>query len=373
MTPRKRNWLQRMFGNPEQNSSHRSGESQPAHPGVHNEETGTPPEPDHLGDPHPVFTELTMRQAMAMEEQLRRSLEERGFAVEFEDYSVKFARSENQTRTMGLDNLPRLLAQLDDFDAEMPETVDEFVGNLVAAMDSPRLPDAEFYAAMRVRLAPMDQKGNEDFGKDSPLRPFSEDAFIRLVLDTEQSIQSLTTPALEDRGPVEDLYRMGYRNLWQELVDSDMSFSEYAPNKDNPDEKCWLLEGTNFFIGSAPLFLEELFERNAPHVDRSNGLIFAMPFRHVTIAREVTNGSDLMNSIGLMASLAAELYTTQPGAVSPRLHLMHMGEVETFTNVVWGQGNSRQAEIHIKPNAYLMGRISDGLDDGPEGPEGPVL
>ena len=54
-----------------------------------------------------------------------------------------------------------------------------------------------------------------------------------------------------------------------------------------------------------------------------------------------------------------------------------MGEVTTFTDVVWGD-KDRQVEIQVKPTPYLMGRISDGLDGdggfgfgGPGGPSDP--
>lgn len=224
------------------------------------------------------------------------------------------------------------------------------------------------------------------FTKDSPVQPWSEDTIVRLCFDSEESVENLNPSSLEDRGPVEDLYRMGYRNLWQELIDSDLSAVRFTPSEEqrfgasqastlppsmqdaNAEESCWLLETSSFFGGSIPLFLDEIMERYAPEVDRSKGLIFAMPHRHLTLVREVTNGASLMNSIGLMVSITAEQYTSQPGSISPRLHLWHEGQVETFTDIIWGD-DERQAEIQVKPSPYLMAKINEGLD-GPEGPEG---
>lgn len=320
------------------------------------------PGDDPLADPHPSFPHFSMRQVVRVEREVSQALDARGFTSSFGATTVKFSQDGGRSGVLDLNRLMSRLNRLPDFDAEMPLAVDRFVAAWLEAEADQPLSDAAFYAAMRVRLSDIADKGDEEFTRDAPIRPFTEDSFIRLVLDLEDSIQGLLAPALEDRGPVEDLYRMGYRNLWQELIDSDMTFREYAPNAQKPEEKCWLMQGDNYFIGSAPLFLDELFEHYAPHVDRSQGVIFAMPFRHIALAREVTSGHDLMNSIGLMASLAAELYTTQPGAISPRLHLAYMGEITTITDVKRSGPGGRQVEIHIKPNAHLIGRIGDGLD-----------
>lgn len=250
--------------------------------------------------------------------------------------------------------------------------------------------DADFYAAMRVRLAPVKKelgvapKGSFQFDKDSPVRPYADDLIVRLCLDRPGGIRALTERDLDDRGLVEHLYRMGYRNLWQDLIESDLHFREVRsdsgvlPHDGEQDpEMVWSIESSSYYAGSAPLFLEELFARHRPDVDLSSGIIFASPHRHLTLAREVTNGNDLMGSIGLMATMAAEQYSSQPGQISPRLHLLHMGEVTTFTDVVWGD-KDRQVEIQVKPTPYLMGRISDGLDGdggfgfgGPGGPGDP--
>ena len=250
--------------------------------------------------------------------------------------------------------------------------------------------DADFYAAMRVRLAPVKKelgvapKGSFQFDKDSPVRPYADDLIVRLCLDRPGGIRALTERDLEDRGLVEHLYRMGYRNLWQDLIESDLHFREVRsdsgvlPHDGEQDpEMVWSIESSSYYAGSAPLFLEELFARYRPDVDLGSGIIFASPHRHLTLAREVTNGNDLMGSIGLMATMAAEQYSSKPGQISPRLHLLHMGEVTTFTDVVWGD-KDRQVEIQVKPTPYLMGRISDGLDGdggfgfgGPGGPSDP--
>lgn len=247
-----------------------------------------------------------------------------------------------------------------------------------------KLSDADFYRAMRVRIAPLrpganaDHQGAYEFLKDAPVRPFAEDMTTRLCLDLDGGVFALEDADLFDRGPVEHLYRMGYRNLWQDLIDSDLAFKEVRSDSgvlprqgDVEPEMLWSIEGSSYYAGSAPLFLEELFERFKPGVDLSSGIIFASPHRHLTLAREVTNGNDLMGSIGLMATMAAEEFSSSTGQISPRLHLLHMGEVTTFTDVVWGN-KDRQVEIQVKPTPYLMSRISDGLDgDGGLGGFGP--
>lgn len=271
--------------------------------------------------------------------------------------------------------------------------------------DPADLRDADFYRRMRVTLQPIETAQAsvdiEDFSPDSPIRPFTKDSVVRLALDipgnalkkTGQSVitrpQELSHPSkasrsrrlrtqikdghtsfplspenLDDRGPVEDLYRMGYRNLWQDLIDSDLEVKEVSPAE---NKKVWTFEGSSPYIGSAPIFLEELMQKYLPEVDTAPGLLFTMPSSTQMLVREVTSGKELLQTMGLLAGASAEEYFYSPDKLSPRLHLWHEGQIETISDMKPPeQNNTTVTEIQIKPTAYLMSLIGDD----PETPEG---
>ncbi|HIW95889.1 MAG TPA: hypothetical protein H9867_05315 [Candidatus Corynebacterium gallistercoris] len=394
MSDRKRNWLHRLFSDTS------------AHP---NDALGDAL--DELAEPHPHFTALTFDQGMNFEHTVISAFNEHGYQADVNGTDLRITSRSGKEQHVNLTNLYREVAQLEAIDEDMDMVVRDYVGNMMAVRSAADYREADFYRGMRVRLLPIPHLETESwamealgltgagdvqldsekiealFTPDSPIQPFSEDTVVHLSFDTENAVQALSPELLDDRGPVEDLYRMGYRNLWQELVDSDLKVVEFTPDAEQsfrsthvgalpPElrnneagESCWMIESSSFYGGSIPLFLEEFMDRYLPQVDRSNGVIFAMPHRHLTLVKNVTNGAELMNSIGLMVSLTAEEFSHQPGGLSPRLHLWHEGQVQTFTDIVWGT-DERQAEIQVKPSPYLMAKISEGLD-GPDGPEDP--
>ncbi len=407
MTSRKRNWIQRMLGrhqtpHPPLNSPDSSREDRTTHSADANKRDSEKPESDaeaagvdHTTDYDPLqpriedaraphYPGLTADQSAELVAHVQHAFSSRGYHAAPAGQSFEFwegvasGNTEGRPKIMGMTNLVRQVANLPNFDAA-GETADAFVDSLLNAESPFDLRDADFYAGMRVRLTPISDgapTAAREFDRDAPIRPFSDDTMIQLSLDSSVAVQAMTDATIADRGPVEDLYRMGYRNLWQELIDSDLTIQQIQPDPSDDTQMVWAITGSSYYLGSAALFLEELLHRYQPQVDTSAGLIFAMPHRHMTLVREVTNGNELMGAIGLMATLAAEQYHTKPGQISPRLHLQHLGEVETFTDVVWGN-DQRQVEIQVKPNSYLMGRISEGMDGddfggfGPGGSSGP--
>ena len=85
-----------------------------------------------------------------------------------------------------------------------------------------------FLCRVRVRLAPV-----EGAGRGAGRFPVRQDPPVRPTPMTSSSASAWTAPAESDAherdlgyGLVEHLYRMGYRNLWQDLIESDLHFRE---------------------------------------------------------------------------------------------------------------------------------------------------
>lgn len=404
MSERKRNWLHRLFRDTS-NDSNAPLDNASRNNALLDDALE---ELAELSEPHPHFTALTFDQGMMFEQAVIHEFHQHGYQADVTGKDVLITSPSGKKQHANLNNIYREVAHLENFDEDMSPLVRNYVDNILSVRLAEDYEDADFYRGMRVRLQPIAQleadhwatqqlglNSEENLGldsekiqslfyPDSPIQPFSEDTIARLTFDTEHAMQSLIPDQLEGRGPVEDLYRMGYRNLWQDLVDSDLEIVEFTPSaeqsfrsthvealppelRDNKaGESCWLIESSSFYGGSIPLFLDEIMDRYLPQVDRSSGVIFAMPHRHLTVIKNVTNGAELLNSIGLMASITAEEFSHRPGGLSPRLHLWHEGQVQTFTDI---KGEKRQAEIHLKPTPYLMTKINEGLG-GPEDPDG---
>ncbi|WP_295644031.1 hypothetical protein [uncultured Corynebacterium sp.] len=410
MTPKKRSWLNRLFDSHKSPSeasdapgtTHSGASEAASEPSVASssadpsESTTSQPGPE---DPPIPLSGLTLDQSNELIRHIVRVLNTLGYGANPTPEAVYFEKPQdidNQLKhtgptpgpyggtlpapeideglQMGLENVVKQVAQLHDFDTEMPPLVTEFVSSLVASMQAAdelhSLPDAEFYKQLRVRLTAIDllpeslQPDAQEFNPDSPVRPFSDALCVHLVQDSPQSVLGLSYASLSDRGPVEDLFRIGFRNLWQELIDSDLKVHSVSGEQGKPGERMWVFEGSSYYVGSVPILLDEIVEHYLPDIDRSAGLLFASPHRHVTLVREVDTGADLMGSIGLLATFAAEEFTQQAGALSPRLMISHMGEVVTFTDVRWK--DERSAELEVKPTAYLMEKLNQGWE-GDEG------
>lgn len=266
--------------------------------------------------------------------------------------------------------------------------------------DPSRLDDVTFYRTMRVILQPIEEAksslGSVTSAQNCPLREFSEDTAVRLALDTTELFEQspgnpykkpaaatarrsrgsrgmgwgvssrepypLGVEDLADRGRVEDLFRMGYRNLWQDLIDSDLHVKELSPSE---GEMVWAFQGSSPYVGSAPIFLEELVQRFLPEVDISVGLLFTMPSNSQMLVRDVTSGKELFQTIGLLATASADEFFKTRSKLSPRLHLWHEGQIETISDIKLPPPGETQTEIQIKPTAYLMSQ----MNEDPEPPE----
>ncbi|WP_293818923.1 hypothetical protein [uncultured Corynebacterium sp.] len=394
MAPKKRNWFSRLFSS--QDSSHNTSYA-PAHSSPATDSPGgssaplTEPGPQ---DPPVPLPRLDLHQSTALIRQIVQALNRLGYGATPTPEVVYYSKPEQiekplsypgptpgpyggqlpapdygEGSILGLENLTKQCANAEDFGRDMPVLVDQFVNSLVGpAAASERqllsLPDAEFYSHLRTRLMAIDllPEGSRvdalEYNPDSPIRPFSDDLCVNLVLDTPNSVVSLSPGSLENRGPVEDLFRIGYRNLWQELIDSDLKAQPVRASEDRPNERFWAIESNSFYAGSVPLLMNEILERYLPQIDPSEGLIFSTPHRHITLVREMGEGIDMLGSIKMMAAVTAQEFSRQAGALSPRLMFSHMAEITTFTDIK-SKGDGR-AEIDIQPPAYLMERINQG-------------
>ena len=235
-----------------------------------------------------------------------------------------------------------------------------------ARPDLADLPDADFLRHLRIRLATGETLAAMSGTVNDASREFTGDLHVSLALDTPDTVVVLDDAALAAHGSataeeLSDLYRVGYRNTWQELTDCQVSTTpvqeivQGAVLKADTAARFWTVESDSFFLASAALFLEDLLPRWLPGLDMTHGVLVAVPHRHLMLVREVSTGQDLVNGIKAMSTEALTQHRSNPGPLSARLHLWHDGETTAFTDISTNADGQQVVAIH--PDAYLASRI----------------
>lgn len=402
MASRRRNWwsrITRAFGtsaspeaapHPEPSPSFRAGEA-PADDGDFDPTA-----------PHPIHDNLTWEQGELFEDYLWHEFDLWGFDVEIMPGRVIATGADGKMTSYRLGSLTDMFGVVDDVDRAMPGLVQRFVSDLLNAPDYLALRDADFYRGLRVRLQAVSDLATEKWVRDaveaeghsipqrptaddvsvlftdsSPVRPFAEDTVVRLCFDSEKAVQLINADGLTDRGPVEDLFRIGYRNLWQELVDSTLSITELdhmasiailpegLPATDEEKRRaqeaasCWVISTDSYYGGSLPIVLDDILEAKFPNLDRSEGVLFSTPHRHTTIVRAVTPGLELFSSISLMIGVTTNQFLSNPGAISPNVSLSHAGEIEVISRIV-SSATDEEPDIEVIPTPHLIRMMEEG-------------
>lgn len=335
------------------------------------------------GQPDDMFPHLTRDRADLLREEAMRFLHDEGFDTTWRSDGYIAARPEGKTqappRLIGLDNLSLQLAHVKDdvTETELADYIHNFVRTVITDVDIDNLPDAEFLRQLKARLVSQDaleaiaasaaEQDTPSF--DDAVREFAGDLRVALVLDTDNSVMTLNDSSLAAHGTASpdelaDLFHVGYRNTWQELLDTPVDANPIQG--DTTGARFWVIESESFFLASAPLFINELLARWVPGLDISEGVIVAVPHRHVMMVREVSTGSDLLEGINTMTSVALAQFTDNPGPLSPRLHLARDGEFQAFTDITTNDDGQRVLQVY--PDDHLMERLNDG--DGIEGVDG---
>ncbi len=307
-----------------------------------------------LGEPDPSFPGLTRGRADELRTALRRAVGESGAALRFDGMHGIIEHPRRGRVTLNLENLVGDVAR-----SQHPRAAETMARAFVAAMmeehDAGNLDTAELYAGLRLRVAPTTGLVPEEneIVTAATLHPFTTDTAVTLVLDTEHSIRTMPLDHLKQVDDLDTLVRAARTNLREELLGAAVVAHRHPGSEEHPGSRFWSFESGSYYLASAPILLEDVLTSWAPGLDRSLGVLFAMPTRHVMLAREVTLGDDLLEGLGRMAPVAAQLAISRSHGVSPLLHLFHEGEVTTLSTF------DREArQLQIAPTPYLLELMS---------------
>lgn len=334
--------------------------------------------------PDADFPHLDRSRADMLRRELAYRFSLEGAHIDIDGTFAMVMRPDGGAAHVSLKTLAMNVAGLDGL-SQLPELVKNFVHGTLADATLNNLSTAELYKSLRLRLLPTpEEEGALEEGiehqirDNSVLRGFTSDTSIALVLDTEHAIRIQPLDELEAFDSLDALERAADRNTWQELLDAKVDVTYVNNDEGGEGSDFWAFESSSYYLGSSPLFLTDLLNRWAPEMDQSRGVIFAVPDRDLMIARPVTTGESLMNGITSMVRIAMRFGLGNPTSISPRLHLLHENQINTFTDyrLIEPTGEEEWASdsfdspqqgaigIEVRPDAYLMEMLQqDGFGD----------
>ncbi|MDO5668568.1 MAG: hypothetical protein Q4G50_01045 [Corynebacterium sp.] len=304
------------------------------------------------------FPGLTRGQAGELRAALRRTLAEKGATVRFDSRHAIIDHPRQGRVAVNLENLIRDVGASQH--PKAPRSMARaFLSSVLDSEPSHEWTTADLYAGLRLRIAATTHlvPEEQDIVTAATLRGFTDDTAVTLVLDTERTIQTMPLDRLRDHDDVDTLVRAARNNLRTELLDADVHTHIHPASEDHPGAHFRSFESGSYYTATAPVLFPDILEAWAPELDHSRGILFAMPTRHILLVREITTGEDLLEGLGRLAPVAAQLAVDGAHAVSPLLHMWHEGEVTTLTSF-----DQEARELKITPTPYLLELMSAGDD-----------
>lgn len=305
------------------------------------------------GRSQPVFPGLDDTRGLELRRQLRHHFAEYGAAIHFFGKHGEVTHPTQGRIRVGFDNLVRLLHGNEDPTA-ISAYSESFVKMVMSDEGTDSLRDPEIYAGLRLKLTPTrGLDGDErEIIDAATIDPFTDDVAVALVLDTENTIQTVSLDKARDFDDVPSLRRAATANLRSELREADIQIVFHEGSPQVPGGHFWSFESDSFYLGSAPLLLEEVLAEWVPEMDQSNGILFAMPNRHLMLAREVSTGDDLLQGLQRVAMVAARFGLERSHPISPSVHLSYAGGLTTISQI-----DQSAKELKIIPDPHLVHQL----------------
>lgn len=304
-----------------------------------------------------IFPGLDNERGLELRRQLRHQFAEYGAAIHFDGRQGEITHPGRGRVRVGFDHLVRLLAGNEDPNA-IASHAEAFVRMIMSDEGTENMRVPEIYAGLRLKLTSTwglseDERGIID---GATIDPFAENVAVALVLDTENAIQTVALSKAEKFDDVPSLRRAATANLRSELQTADIQIVYHEGSAQMPGGHFWSFESDSFYLGSAPLLLEEVLAEWVPEMDQSNGILFAMPNRHLMLAREVTTGNDLLQGLQSVAMVAARFAMERSHPISSSVYLSYAGGRSTISEV-----DHSVKELKIIPDAHLVHQL--GLEN----------
>ena len=204
------------------------------------------------------------------------------------------------------------------------------------------LTDDEYRERLRLRLveeASLGALGSDGFGH---ALPWAEGVVRLPVVDLPDTVAMPAEGELRRRGDLAALLDLAHRNTADLVVTEPLE----AERVEHEQRWFWCVLGESFFTASLALVLPQLVERIEPGADVSQGVVFAVPYRHQLNFRVVDSASAALDALLLIPRFAVLGFEDSAGPLSPHTYLWHDGTVTQLTRFDDGR-------LAVVPGAHL--------------------
>lgn len=247
------------------------------------------------------------------------------------------------------DNLARAVPET----ATREEIIDGVEGFLGGLQESPDVRDyswEELKPRLRTRLS----ANVEPQSREGLMKPLAEDLMQTLNVDFPSAVLTLTDPAtLADLGVDLD------RAMHIALINTAAELSQVDIDVRLIDERVWALSSSSFFTSGLVILLDEalpvLLDRE---FDLDDGLLIAVPNRHVVLVSFFDGPGTFVEAIRTMITLTDRLLQTQPGGISASVYY---SDRHGFERVAYSANDEEgKRAIVVVPSQRLQARMEAG-------------
>lgn len=283
--------------------------------------------------------------AKAFREALQHEIAERGGVMDPDGRSAAMRDGAGYN----FDNLARSIPP-EASEEEITSGVRMFLGGLQEAPNVRDYSWDELKPRLRTRLSP--RVAIE--GDASLVKPLAEDLMQTLNVDFPDSVVTLTDATTLARLGVEVQHAMhiALLNTAAELSRADIEVT-------NIDGDVWALSSESFFTSGLVILLDEVLplflERD---FDLEQGLLIAVPNRHVVLIGFLDHPGSLVGGVTAMTNLTMQLIKSQPGGISGSVYYSDRAGIQRVAHVERDVEDERR--IILAPSERLQHRMQSG-------------
>jgi hypothetical protein len=247
------------------------------------------------------------------------------------------------------DNLARAVPP-EATDEEIAGGIRAFLGGLQEA------PDVRDYdwEGLKLRLRTRLSARVSTQGDGALTKPLAEDLMQTLNVDFPESVVTLT-----DSSSLESLGVAPEHAMHVALLNTAAELSQTHIEVQHIEGHVWALSSESFFTTALVVLLDEalpvLLERD---FDLGQGLLIAVPNRHVVLVGFLDGPLALVEGVKTMTTVAGRLLQTQPGGISSSVYY---SDQEGFQRIAYLSTDEQgQPAVVIVPPDRVLGRMESG-------------
>jgi len=286
------------------------------------------------GTPDIVWPELSIGDADALRLLARRAFADLGLDVVVDVGGAV----DTSGRHFDLEGLAKACQRADGGRLAWPEVVRRHVTGIVDALDASPFDGRDTALLLASTYSRVVTADSVTSGGMAYARTVAPGLVEVLNLDLPESVAFFGDDAVQEHGPIDDLWRAGRVNL--RGVEA-----EERQTLEREGGRVQVLFSDSMFMASTVLQIDEVVARETGHVpDPDLGVLVAVPHRH-QLAFHVIGDDTLLASLALLAKFGAVGHTDSLGPISPDVYWWHHGRLDRLTTI---EGERIQVDADVE-------------------------